>query len=101
MIKTIIAEAKSQMNKAVQYARDEFGNIRTGRANSAMFEQILVDYYGAATPLQQLASLNIPEARMVLIHPYDRSATEAIIRALRESDLGVNPTDDGQHIRVA
>lgn len=101
MINEIIQDTKKHMDKAVQFAREEFANIRTGRANSAMFEQILVDYYGAATPLQQLAGLNIPEARMVLIQPYDRSATDAIIKALRESDLGVNPTDDGQHIRVA
>ncbi|MDO5701553.1 MAG: ribosome recycling factor [Bowdeniella nasicola] len=101
MIDEIILEAEESMTKAVDFAREEFGNIRTGRANSAMFESILVDYYGAATPLQQLASLSIPEARTVLINPYDRGATDGIIRALRESDLGVNPTDDGQHIRVA
>ncbi|OKL55134.1 ribosome recycling factor [Bowdeniella nasicola] len=101
MIDDILLEAEENMGKAVDYAREAFGNIRTGRANAAMFESILVDYYGAPTPLQQLASLNIPEARTVLINPYDRSATEGIIRALRESDLGVNPTDDGNHIRVA
>ncbi|WP_250505656.1 ribosome recycling factor [Bowdeniella massiliensis] len=101
MIDDILLEAEEQMGKAVDFTREEFGNIRTGRANAAMFESILVDYYGAPTPLQQLAGLTIPEARMVLINPYDRGATDAIVRALRESDLGVNPTDDGQHIRVA
>lgn len=101
MIDETLLEAEDKMGRAVDYARDEFGNIRTGRANSAMFESILVDYYGAPTPLQQLASLNIPEARTVLINPYDRGATDGIIKALRESDLGVNPTDDGNHIRVA
>src|SRR5690625_7901024 len=89
------------MDKAVEAAGEEFGAIRTGRANAAMFNKILVDYYGAPTPLQQLGSLTIPEARTVLIQPYDRGATASIIKALRESDLGVNPTDDGNVIRVA
>ena len=88
------------MEKAVDAARGEFGNIRSGRANAAMFTSILVDYYGAPTPLQQLATIAIPEARTVLITPFDRSATASIDKALRESDLGVNPTDDGTIIRV-
>nr|WP_269212708.1 MULTISPECIES: ribosome recycling factor [unclassified Schaalia] len=88
------------MDRAVEVARADFGNIRTGRANSGMFEQLLVEYYGAPTPMQQLASFQIPEARTVLISPFDRSATQEIIKTLRESDLGVNPTDDGHVIRV-
>nr|WP_223875195.1 ribosome recycling factor [Nanchangia anserum] len=88
------------MDKAVEHCREEFAAIRTGRANPALFTGINVDYYGAPTPLQQLASITIPEARTVLISPFDRSATSDIIRAIQESDLGVNPTDDGNVIRV-
>jgi len=101
VIDEILLEAEDKMDKAVEAAGEEFGAIRTGRANAAMFNKILVDYYGAPTPLQQLGSLTIPEARTVLIQPYDRGATASIIKALRESDLGVNPTDDGNVIRVA
>lgn len=100
MIDDILLEAEDKMDKAVEVARDELGSIRTGRANASLFHRILVDYYGAPTPLQQLAGVTIPEARVVLINPYDRAATNEIIRAVRESDLGVNPTDDGNVIRV-
>ncbi|MCD4549322.1 MULTISPECIES: ribosome recycling factor [unclassified Schaalia] len=100
MIDDILLEAEEKMDRAVEVARADFGNIRTGRANSGMFEQLLVEYYGAPTPMQQLASFQIPEARTVLISPFDRSATQEIIKTLRESDLGVNPTDDGHVIRV-
>lgn len=99
MIEDALLAAEEGMEKALEATRREFGNIRTGRANPDMFNQILVDYYGAPTPLQQLASLQIPEARMVLISPYDRSAVAEIIRAIRESNLGINPTDDGNVIR--
>lgn len=92
MIDDILLEAEEKMDKAVDAASHEFANIRTGRATSSMFEQLLVDYYGAPTPMQQLASFQIPEARTVLISPFDRTATQEIIRTLRESDLGVNPT---------
>lgn len=100
MIDETLLEAEEKMERSIDFAREEFANIRTGRANAAMFNKILVDYYGSPTPLQQLASFNIPEARTVLINPFDRSATQGIIRAIRDSDLGVNPTDDGQVIRV-
>lgn len=100
MIDETLFEAEEKMDKAVEVAADDFSNIRSGRANAGMFNNILVDYYGAPTPLQQLGSLTIPEARTVLIQPYDRGATQAIVRAVRESDLGVNPTDDGNVIRV-
>nr|WP_152818468.1 ribosome recycling factor [Pseudactinotalea sp. HY160] len=88
------------MDKAVDVAREDLSGIRSGRANAGMFNKILVDYYGAPTPLQQLASLTIPEARTVLISPFDKSAMDGVRKALRESDLGVNPSDDGQVIRV-
>lgn len=101
MIDIVLEEAEEKMDKAVEHCREEFAAIRTGRANPALFTGIMVDYYGAPTPLQQLASLNIPEARTVLISPFDKSSTSDIIRAIQESDLGVNPTDDGHVIRVS
>ena len=100
MIDDILLDAEDKMDKAIEVAQDDFGNIRTGRANVSMFAQIPVEYYGAFTPMQQLASFQIPEARTVLISPFDRTATQEILKALRESDLGVNPTDDGSVIRV-
>ncbi len=95
-----LIDAEDRMDKAVESTRDDFQNIRTGRANPGMFNQLMVEYYGAPTPLQQLASLNIPEARTVLITPFDRNATNEILTAIRDADLGVNPTDDGKVIRV-
>ena len=100
MIDDILLEAEEKMDKAVEVAREDLSGIRTGRANAGMFSKIEVEYYGAATPLQQLASFNIPEARTVLLSPYDKSSMQAIEKALRESDLGVNPSNDGNVIRV-
>lgn len=100
MIDETLFEAEEKMDKAVEVAREDLGGIRTGRANAGMFTKILVDYYGAPTPLQQLASLTIPEARTVLVAPYDKSSMAAIEKALRESDLGVNPSNDGNIIRL-
>jgi len=100
VIDETLLETEEMMEKAINFAREEFANIRTGRANAAMFNKILVDYYGSPTPLQQLASFNIPEARTVIINPFDRTAAAGIIKAIRDSDLGVNPTDDGQIIRI-
>jgi len=100
VIEEILLEAEDKMDKAIDVARGDFGDIRSGRANSGMFEKIPVEYYGAMTPLQQLASITVPEARTVLIQPFDRSAMESIEKALRESDLGINPSNDGVVIRV-
>lgn len=100
MIDDILGEAEEKMAKAVDVAREDLGGIRTGRANVGMFNKLEVDYYGAPTPLQQLASMTIPEARTVLISPYDKSAMTAVEKTLRESDLGVNPSNDGVVIRV-
>lgn len=100
MIDETLFEAEEKMSKAVDVAKDDFGAIRTGRANPAMFAKIMVDYYGAPTPLQQLASFQIPEPRTVLISPFDRSAMVNIEKAVRDSDLGVNPGNDGSIIRV-
>ncbi len=92
--------AEEKMEKAVEVAKEDFAGIRTGRANPGMFSKLLVDYYGAPTPLQQLASFQIPEARTVLITPYDRGSMAAIEKTLRDSDLGVNPSNDGNMIRL-
>ena len=100
MIDDVMLEAEEKMEQALEAAKRELASIRTGRANPSMFNSILVDYYGAPTALQQLAGITIPEARTVIVSPYDRSAMKAITTAIRESDLGVNPTDDGTVIRV-
>jgi ribosome recycling factor len=100
VIDETLLEAEEKMDKAVQVAKEDFSAIRTGRANPAMFSKIMVDYYGAPTPLQQLASFATPEARVVIINPYDRGAMAGIEKALRDSDLGVNPSNDGTVIRL-
>ena len=100
MIDETLREADTKMAKAVEHARDEFAAIRTGRAHPAMFAQLTADYYGQQTPIQQLAGFTVPEPRMVIINPYDIGAKAAIEKAIRDSDLGVNPTDDGRVLRV-
>ena len=99
-IDIILLDAEEKMDKAISVARDDFGTIRTGRATSAMFNKVMVDYYGAMTPVNQLASITIPEARSIIISPYDKGSMVAIEKALRESDLGVNPNNDGDIIRI-
>ncbi|QJC21564.1 ribosome recycling factor [Arcanobacterium buesumense] len=100
MIDSTLLEAEEKMGKAIEVAQSDFSKIRSGRANPELFTSLIVDYYGAPTPLQQLATVSVPEARTVLISPYDRSAMKDIERAIQESDLGVNPTDDGQVLRI-
>lgn len=100
MIDETLLEAEEKMDKAVEVAKEDFSTIRTGRANAQMFSKILVDYYGAPTPLQQLASFAIPEARTVIITPYDRAAMTEIEKSIRDSDLGVNPMNDGAIVRI-
>jgi ribosome recycling factor len=100
VIDDTLLEAEEKMEKAVAVAKEDFGTIRTGRAHPAMFSKIVVDYYGAPTPVNQLASFAVPEPRMAVITPYDKSALKGIERAIRDSDLGVNPTNDGTIIRV-
>lgn len=99
-IDVVLLEASEKMDKAIEVAREDFGTIRTGRASAGMFAKIMVDYYGTFTPINQLASFQIPEARMILITPYDKGAASAVEKALRDSDLGINPTTDGNVIRV-
>ncbi len=100
MISDILTGAEQKMKGAVEHSREEFAAIRTGRAHPAMFSKIMVDYYGSPTPLQSLATFQVPEARVVLISPFDRSSMKAIEKAIRDSDLGVNPADDGNVIRL-
>lgn len=100
MIDDILLEAEEKMTKAVEVAKEDFATIRTGRASASMFQKISVEYYGTHTPLPQLASFQTPEARMVVITPYDKGAMHAIEKAIRDSDLGVNPTSDGVVIRI-
>lgn len=99
-IDEVLLDAEEKMDKAISVAREDFSTIRTGRATSAMFNKVLVDYYGTLTPVNQLASIQIPEARTILITPYDKGSFGAVERALRDSDLGINPNNDGAVIRV-
>ena len=100
MIDDITREAESKMAGAIDYARQDFVAIRTGRATPDMFAKLLAEYYGAPTPLLQLATFNSPEPRTMLITPFDRAALPAVEKAIRDSDLGVAPSDDGVTIRV-
>lgn len=99
MIDETLFEAEEKMEKAVEVAKENFAAIRTGRAHPGMFQKITVDYYGAPTPLQQLASFQTPEARTIIISPFDKGSMHAIERAIQQADLGVNPSNDGTIIR--
>jgi ribosome recycling factor len=101
MIEDTLREAEAKMSRAIEVAKEEFSGIRTGRANPALVNRLTVDYYGAPTPLQQLASIAAREARLLVVSPYDRNATASIEKAIRNSDLGINPANDGQVIRLA
>lgn len=100
MIDDTLLEAEEKMDKAVQVSREDFGGIRTGRVTPATFNKITAEYYDTQTPINQLASFHVPEPRMVVLQPFDKSSLSAIERAIRDSDLGVNPTNDGVVIRV-
>lgn len=99
-MKTIIESKKQDLDKTVEHLFAEMGKIRTGRANPALVENLMVDYYGSKTPLKQVASINAPEARLLVIQPWDKDALVAIESAIRESDLNLNPNNDGQVIRI-
>jgi ribosome recycling factor len=101
VIDETLFDAEEKMEKAVAVARDDLASIRTGRANPGMFSRISIDYYGASTPITQLSSINVPEARMVVIKPYEANQLRSIEDAIRNSDLGVNPTNDGNIIRIS
>jgi ribosome recycling factor len=100
VIDDILNEADGKMDKSVEATREDFAAIRAGRAHPSMFNKVLVDYYGTPTPLQQLASFTAQEARIILIQPYDMGAMNSIEKAIRESDLGVNPSNDGRVLRA-
>ncbi len=100
MIDETLFEAEEKMERAVEFAKDELATIRTGRASPAMFARIVVDYYGAPTPVTQMASIAIPEPRMVIIKPHDPSQLKAMEKAIRDSDLGVNPNNEGTQLRI-
>jgi ribosome recycling factor len=100
VIDETLLEAEEKMEKAVAVAKEEFAGIRTGRAHPSMFNKITAEYYGTQTPVNQLASFHMPEPRMVIIQPFDKSSMGAIEKAIRNSDLGVNPGNDGTIIRV-
>ena len=101
MASMVIDDAKERMARAVTRARSDFGSIRTGRAAPALVEKIPVEYYGSDVPLQQLAGFSVPEARMLVISPFDKGAMAAIEKAIRMSDLGLNPSNDGNNIRLS
>jgi len=100
MIDETLLEAEEKMDKAVTVAKEDFAGIRTGRATPAMFNKIMVDYYGTMTPVPQMATIQAPEPRMAVITPYDKTSLAAMEKAIRDSDLGVNPSNDGNLIRV-
>ena len=97
----VLDDARERMTKVVVHTRAEFGNIRTGRAAPALVEKLPVEYYGSTVPLQQLAGFSVPEARMLVINPYDKDSIGAIEKAIRSSDLGLNPSNDGAAIRLS
>lgn len=101
MIEDTLLETMEKMEKAVEHTRSQFATVRTGRATPSLVDRITIEYYGTQVPLQQLASISVPEARQLLIKPHDRGSLEAIEKAIRESDLGVNPNNDGISIRIS
>ncbi|KAA0081256.1 ribosome recycling factor [Mycolicibacterium sp. P9-64] len=101
MIDETLFEAEEKMEKAVSVARDDLSSIRTGRANPGMFSRLTIDYYGSPTPITQISSINVPEARLVVIKPYEAAQLRNIEDAIRHSDLGLNPSNDGNVIRIS
>jgi ribosome recycling factor len=100
MIEDLLQDATERMSKSVDATRDEFASVRTGRASPALLDRIVVDYYGAATPLRQLATISAPEARLLTVQPYDKSSIKAIEKSINESDIGLHPSNDGNLIRL-
>ena len=100
-MQTVIDNCSTRMKKSVEALSQEFASLRTGRASAQLFDKIKVDYYGAETPLSQVASISVPEARLVVIQPWDKTVLPAIEKAIQKSELGLNPNNDGKLIRVA
>ena len=101
MIADLLAEAEHKMEQAIEHVATEFGTVRTGRANPQLLQRISVEYYGSPTPLQQLASIAVPEPRLLVVQPFDKSTVNDIERAIQQADLGLNPNNDGSVIRIA
>jgi ribosome recycling factor len=101
IIDELLADASERMHKSVESTNTEFGSVRTGRASPALLDRVVVDYYGAATPLKQLATISAPEARLLSVQPYDASSIKAIEKAIMESDIGLTPNNDGKLIRLS
>jgi len=100
LIDELLEDARERMGKSVEATQHDFGSVRTGRANPALLDRIVVDYYGAQTPLRQLSTISAPEARLLTVQPYDKSSIKAIEKAIQESDIGLNPSNDGNIIRL-
>ena len=100
LIDELLEDAAERMVKSVESAHHEFSTVRTGRASPSLLDRVLVDYYGASTPLNQLATISVPEARLITVQPYDKSSIKAIEKAINESDVGLNPSNDGNVIRL-
>jgi ribosome recycling factor len=100
LIDELLQDARDRMQKSVEAAQHEFATVRTGRASPALLDRVVVDYYGAATPLKQLATISAPEARLLTVQPYDKSSIKAIEKAINESDVGLNPSNDGNLVRL-
>jgi len=100
VIDDIMADVESRMNKAIDHLIGDFAGMRAGRANPAMVDKIMVNYYGAPTPINQLANINVPEARLLIINPWDKTSIADIEKAIMKSDLGINPNNDGNVIRL-
>jgi ribosome recycling factor len=101
LIDELLAEAGERMDAAVQAAQNTFGSVRTGRASPSVLDRIMVDYYGALTPVKQLATINVPEARLITVQPFDQSSIKVIEKAIMESDVGLTPSNDGKIIRLS
>ena len=101
MISDLLIEAEHKMELAIEHVASEFSTVRTGRANPQLLQRITVEYYGSPTPLQQLASISVPEPRLLVVHPFDKATVNDIERALQTSDLNLNPSNDGNLIRIA
>lgn len=101
MIDALLEDARERMTKSVESTQHEFSTVRTGRASPSLLDRIVVDYYGASTPLNQLATISAPEARLITVQPYDKSSIKSIEKAINESDVGLNPSNDGNLIRLA
>jgi ribosome recycling factor len=101
MISDLLTEAEHKMDMAADHVGSEFSTVRTGRANPQLLQRISVEYYGSQTPLQQLASISVPEPRLLVVHPFDQSTVSDIERAIQQADFGLNPNNDGTVIRIA